>query len=102
MHLLFPTPGCQVRDLLSDADRSDCDTQDDGLCRCTLLSRSGRYGLMYNRNSPGSIAEYFIDPNYCYKGSESTTRICQASGSWTGEELHENDITDSKYTTLYR
>ena len=66
MHLLFPTPGCQVRDLLSDADRSDCDTQDDGLCRCTLLSRSGRYGLMYNSNSPGSIADYFIDPNYCW------------------------------------
>ena len=86
-----------MRDLLSDGDRSDCVTND-GLCSCTLLSRDGRYRLMYNSNSPGSIAEYFIDSNYCYKGSESTTRICQASGNWTGEQLDENDITDSKYT----
>ena len=89
-----------MHDLLSEAGQQGCVTND-GLCSCTLLSRDGRYGLMYNSNSPDSIAEYFIDPNYCFKGSESTTRICQASGSWTGEELHENDITDSKYTTLY-
>ena len=86
-----------MHDLLSEAEEPDCVTND-GLCSCTLLSRDGQYGLMYNSNSPDSIAECFVDPNYCFKGSENTTQICQASGSWTGEQLDENDITDSKYT----
>ena len=66
-----------MRDLLSEAEEPDCVTND-GLCSCTLLW-SGQYGLMYNSNSPDSIAEYFIDSNYCYKGS--------TSGNWTRDNL---------------
>ena len=85
--------------LLPNAKGPDCVTADDGLCSCTL-SRDGRYGLMYNSNSPGSIAKYFIGPNYCFKGSEKPTRVCQASGSWTREELDDNDIREGTFVFI--